>query len=244
MPLHVLAADALPGAAASRIAALLSGVLSGRGRASLAVSGGRTPALMLAELAGADLPWARIDVLQVDERVAPTGHADRNLTGLESTLGVVGAVIHPLPVDGVGNRGSRAPVPTSTHRTPRPHGDAAVQATAQLHRVAPLGIDVVHLGLGDDGHTASLIPGDPVLAADGDGVALTGPYRGRQRLTLTYAALARSGAIVWLVAGGDKAAVLPRLLSGDTTIPAGRVRRDRAEVWCDDAAAMDLPGGR
>ena len=163
--------------------------------------------------------------MQVDERVAPDGDPDRNWTHLRDSL-----------LDRVPLR------PEQVHPMPVPSQDleAAVAQYAQiLEEIAgqsPL-LDLVHLGLGPDGHTASLVPGDPVLdIADAD-VALTGVYQGRRRMTLTYPILNRSRRILWVVTGGEKAVMLARLRAGDPSIPAGRVRPDRALVIADRAAA-------
>jgi len=101
---------------------------------------------------------------------------------------------------------------------------------------SPPVIDLVHLGLGADGHTASLVPGDPVLDVTDADVALTRPYQGRRRMTLTYPVLNRARRVLWLITGADKAAMLGRLRRGDPTIPAGRVRQDDAVVLADRAA--------
>jgi 6-phosphogluconolactonase len=213
---------------ASRIAALLllRLAISPQVRASLAVSGGSTPAKMLATLANHPVPWHRVDVTQVDERIAPRGSADRNVEQLDP-LKDAGARLWLLPVDSFTELS--VPRPTSTPEV----AHVLQRATVQLHRIAPTGLDVVHLGLGDDGHTASLVPGDTVLDVESDGIALCGIYRGFQRLTLTFAALNRANRIVWLASGATKAAVIPRLIAGDMGIPAGRVRQDRAELWTD-----------
>ena len=102
---------------------------------------------------------------------------------------------------------------------------------------SPPVLDLVHLGLGPDGHTASLVPGDAVLDVTDADVALTGVYQGRRRMTLTYPILNRSRRILWLVTGSEKAGMLVRLRDGDLSIPAGRVRRDQALVLADRAAA-------
>jgi 6-phosphogluconolactonase len=121
--------------------------------------------------------------------------------------------------------------------------DRAVEQYARtLRDVAgdPAVLDLVHLGLGPDGHTASLVPGDPVLdIADAD-VATSGPYQGRRRMTLTFPLINRSRRILWLVTGSEKAAMLVRLRDGDRAIPASRVRRDRALVLADRVAAQQL----
>ncbi len=219
LPLHVHPAAGLPAAAAERLAALLRTALHRAPRASLAVSGGSTPAATLGALAAAELAWDRVDVVQVDERVAPDGDPDRNLLTLTTTLGATAARIHPVPVG----------APDAER--------AAHAATVTLHRVAPLGLDVVQLGLGDDGHTASLVPGDASLLVERDGYSATAEYRGRRRVTLTLPALARARSVLWLVTGEAKADMVRRLQAADPTIPAGLVRRDRAEIWADPAAA-------
>jgi 6-phosphogluconolactonase/glucosamine-6-phosphate isomerase/deaminase len=249
VPCHVHDPAVLHGVVARRLAELLVRRLQVAPRASLALSGGRTPAPVFRTLAELEVPWAAIDVLQVDERVAPAGHAERNLVGIEATLGAAGARLHPLPVEdllGDPDSPSGPPGPpwiagggrtatTGRHRTSTV--DPVTRATATLHRVAPLGIDVVHLGLGDDAHTASLVPGDPALGIEQDGYTCTGLYQGRVRMTLTFTALGRAGAVLWLVTGESKGQALRSLLDGDASVPAGRVRRDRAEIWADAAAA-------
>ncbi|MGB5168953.1 MAG: 6-phosphogluconolactonase [Acidimicrobiia bacterium] len=183
-----------------------------RGRASVAVSGGRTPWPVFERLSEAPIRWTAIDVFQVDERVAPPGSADRNLTGLaETLLDRVQAIAHPMPVD-------------------EPDLEAAA------HRYAaelPSSLDVVHLGLGDDGHTASLVPSDPVVLIEDQLVAITDPYRGHRRMTLTRPVLDRAGLIVWIVAGADKAEMVERLVAGDTSFPAGLISQERAVLVTD-----------
>ena len=218
-------ADAVAAEAARWIAAEAREAVAASGRFVLAVSGGRTPWRMLRALAGEDVPWDGVHVVQVDERVAPAGDPDRNLTGLRESL-----LPHaPLPVERI-------------HAMPVEQADlegAARSYGRTLERIAgtPPVLDVAHLGLGADGHTASLVPGDPVLDVADRDVALTGVYVGRKRMTLTYPALDRSRRILWVVTGAEKAAMLPRLLAADASIPAGRVRRDRALVLTDVAAA-------
>src|SRR5947209_6255990 len=113
------------------------------------------------------------------------------------------------------------------------------QYAATLQQIAgtPAVLDLAHLGLGPDGHTASLVPGDPVLDVTDADVALTGIYQGRRRMTLTYPILNRSRRVLWLVTGASKADMLARLLRADPTIPAGRIRQDQAVVLADRAAA-------
>ena len=219
-------------AAAGALAATLRGAVAARGIASVAFSGGSTPGPMFDALAAADLDWSAIQVFQVDERIVAAGDPDRNLTQLRSLLLEPAHVptdnIHVLPVD--------------AYLAVDPSGRAtALQRYCAVLATTCDGIlDVVHLGLGDDGHTASLVPRDPVLDIVGVGAAGTGPYNGHSRLTLTYDALNRARLVLWLVAGASKEAVLPRLLKGDDSIPAGRVRAADAVVFCDDAAASGV----
>lgn len=214
--------------AAQIIAAEARSAVAGRGRFLLAVSGGRTPWVMLHALANEEVPWKNVHVFQVDERVAPVGHADRNLTHMrESLLDRV-----PLPPDQV----HAMPVEAADLDT------AARTYAETLQEIAgsPPVLDLVHLGLGPDGHTASLVPGDPVLdVADAD-AAVTGVYQGRRRMTLTYSLLDRARHILWVVTGGEKADMLVRLRAGDRSIPAGRVRQEQALVLADQAAAQKL----
>ena len=218
-------ADSVAREAAAVVAAEARAAIAARGSIVMAVSGGRTPWLMLRALAHEDVPWDRVHVVQVDERVAPEGDPDRNLTQLRKSLLQQTSLrleqIHAMPVNA-------------------PDLDvAAAQYAAALEQIAgsPPVLDLVHLGLGPDGHTASLVPGDPVLhVADAD-VALTAVYQGRRRMTLTYPILNRSRRVLWLVTGKDKAEMVGRLYVGDTSIPAGRVQRDRALILADRAAA-------
>ena len=218
-------ADAVARAAAVTIAAEARAAVAARGRFTVAVSGGLTPWKMLRLLAAEDVPWLGVHVAQVDERVAPWGDPDRNLTHLRESL-----LEHaPLP-------------PEHVHAMPVESPDllAAAARYAQVLRDiadSPPLLDLVHLGLGPDGHTASLVPGDPVLGVTDVDVALTGLYQGRRRMTLTYPMLDRSRRILWVVTGGEKVAMLARLRDGDRSIPAGRVRRERALVLADRAAA-------
>lgn len=219
-------APALAYRTADLVAARLTGAIDARGRATLAVSGGSTPAAFLAELAQRKLPWENVHVFQVDERVAPPG-PDRNLTGLEEALldrvAIPPGNVHAMPVD-------------------EPDLAAAAAAYGDLLRAVtgPAGrLDVVHLGLGDDGHTASWPPGDPVVDATDD-VALVGPFNGRLRMTLTPPAVNRAGWIVWLISGVAKAAALRRLMAGDPEIPASRVRRHDVTLLADGAAGFGV----
>jgi 6-phosphogluconolactonase len=183
---------------------------------------------MLRELAAADLPWKAVQIVQTDERVAPGEDPDRNLTHLRASLldhaPLSASQIHEMPVESADLEA------------------AAAAYAAILNSVAgsPPVLDLIHLGLGPDGHTASLVPGDPVLNVKDANVGVTRVYQGRRRMTLTYPMINRSRRILWVVTGGDKTAALRRLLDGDLTIPAGRVRRETALVIADRAAAAEF----
>lgn len=217
-PLQLVTSADPAGAAARVIVQTLRGATAGGRRASFAVSGGDTPGEALARLTPADLDWSLVDVFQVDERVATAGHAARNLTRLsEVFLSRLPVVAHPMPV-------------LATH---------LLRAAGDYADTLPTAFDLVQLGLGADGHTASLFPGDPVLDATAD-VAVSAPYPpgpdARRRMTLTYPAINRAGTILWMVTGAAKRDALAALLSGEADTPGNRVRRDRAVVVADDAA--------
>jgi len=218
-------ATAVAKAAAGFIATEARAAVAARGRFVMAVSGGKTPWQMLRALADETVPWKNLHVVQVDERIAPAGDPDRNLTHLRESL----LSYAPLPPDQI----YAMPVED-------PDLDAAAANYAQiLQRIAgsPPVLDLVHLGLGPDGHTASLIPDDPVLKVADRDVALTGIYQSRRRMTLTYPLLNRSRRILWVVTGQEKAAMLARLRAADVSIPAGRIRQDNALVLADRLAA-------
>jgi 6-phosphogluconolactonase len=225
-------ADSVARRAAATIAADARAAVTARRRFTLAVSGGHTPWVMLRELAKEDIPWAGVHIYQVDERVAPGGDPDRNLTHIRESL------LQHAPLR-----------PEQIHAMPVEASDldlAANQYAQILQEFAgsPPVLDLVHLGLGPDGHTASLVPGDAVLNVTGRDVALTGVYQGRRRMTLTYPAINRARRILWVVTGSEKIPALQRLLDGDLTIPAGRVRREEALLLADRAAAEQLTAER
>jgi 6-phosphogluconolactonase len=199
-----------------------------RGRFTFAVSGGHTPWVMLAALAGEQVPWNDVHVFQVDERVAPADSDERNYKHLRDSL-----LSHvPLPEPNL-------------HAMPVEATDLPAAAAQYAHTLeglagSPPAIDLVHLGLGPDGHTASLVPGDPVLGVTDAWVGLTGLYQGRHRMTLTYPVLDHARCVLWLVAGAEKVDALGRLKRQDPTIPAGRVRQEGAIVVADRAAAAGL----
>ena len=208
-------ADAVAERGAQVVASAAAMAVADRDRFTLAVSGGRTPWAMFAALHGR-MPWEKVTIFQVDERIAPEDDPDRNLTQLKGALPPGGAAdVRPMPV-----------------------WAEDLEAAAALYADAlPDKLDLVHLGLGPDGHTASLVPGDAVLAVQDRDVALTGEYQGRRRMTLTYPALNRARQLLWLVTGDDKVHALRRLRAGDQTIPAGWISTDNALVLADAAAA-------
>jgi 6-phosphogluconolactonase len=220
--------DGVARKAAAIIAVEARAAIAARGRFIMAVSGGRTPWLMLRAISNEQLPWENVHVVQVDERAAPAGDPERNLAHLRESLldraPLLRDNIHAMPVEA------------------RDLNRAAQQYAATLQAVAgsPPVLDLVHLGLGADGHTASLVPGDPVLDVTDADVAVTGPYQGRRRMTLTFPIINRSRRVLWLVTGADKAGMLVRLRDGDPSIPASHVRRDPALVLADRAAAERL----
>ncbi|MEJ0089288.1 MAG: 6-phosphogluconolactonase [Limisphaerales bacterium] len=226
MKIQVFAdADAAARAAASIIAADARAAVATRGKFIMAVSGGKTPWQMLNDLAGEEVPWADVHVFQVDERIAPAGDPDRNLTHLRESL------LSHVPLR-----------PEQIYAMPVEEKD--LEAAAKSYAVtleeiagAPPVLDLAHLGLGPDGHTASLIPGDKVLDVIDADVALTGVYQKRRRMTMTYPLLSRSRRVLWVATGGEKTEMLSRLREGDLTIPAGRIRRENALVVADRAAA-------
>jgi 6-phosphogluconolactonase len=228
MKIEVLAdAEAVALRAAEVIAADARSVVAVRGRFVMAVSGGATPWAMLRALAGMNVPWAEVHLVQVDERIAPAGDPARNWSRIEENL------VAQVSID---FDACAMPVEAADIDT------AAAAYAATLRRLAgsPAVLDLVHLGLGVDGHTASLVPNDPVLEVDGDVGLTTGLYEGCRRMTLTYPALDRARHVLWLVTGADKAAMLARLVAGDRSIPAGRVCQDRALLLADVAATAGL----
>jgi 6-phosphogluconolactonase len=226
LKVEVLAdAESVARRAAALVAADARSATALRGRFVMAVSGGHTPWIMLRALASETVPWQAVHIVQVDERVAPAGDPDRNLTHLQASL-----------LDAVPLR------PQQIHAMHVESSDleaAAKQYAQTLNEIAgsPAVLDLVHLGLGPDGHTASLVPGDPVLEITNSDVALTGIYQGRRRMTLTYPVINRARRILWVVTGAEKAEMLTRLGNFDASIPAGRICSQAAMVLADSAAA-------
>jgi 6-phosphogluconolactonase len=202
--------------AASVVVAHARAAVGAYGVFTFAVSGGSTPWAMFAQLAQEDFPWDRTTIYQVDERIVPADDPSRNLTHLRESLPAgITARVRPMPVE-----------------------DADLEAAANRYaRSFPERFDLIHLGLGPDGHTASLVPRDPVLDVIDRDVALTQPYMGRRRMTITYPVINRARALLWVVTGSDKRDALRRLRQHDPSIPAGRVAARQALILADAAAA-------
>jgi 6-phosphogluconolactonase len=207
--------DDLSTAAARYVVGTAREAVQASGAFHFAVSGGRSPWQMFAKLTGMDMPWDNTVIWQVDERVAPADDPDRNLAHLRQSLAGRSTEILPMPVE-----------------------DTDLDAAARAYgEELPARLDLVHLGIGPDGHTASLVPGDAVLEVTDRPVAVTaGEYQGRRRMTLTYPGLARARQLLWLVTGEDKRDALDKLLAGDPSIPAGRVVAEASLVMADRAA--------
>ena len=225
-------AESAANAAAAEIARTCADAVAIRGQALVAFSGGETPWLMLRELCRFDLPWQKIFVAQVDERVAPRDDARRNFTRLEQILVRAGRL----------SSAQLLPMPVETEDLAA--AATGYQAALEERGGAPLQLDLVQLGLGADGHTASLVPGDPALQALDRDVAVTSAYQGLRRMTLTLPAINRARRKLWLVTGAAKSARLRELLAGTGGTPAIAVSRDDTLVVADESAAgPDLKAG-
>ena len=226
MDIRILSdAGAVAKEAAKQIATSAREAIAERGNFVMAVSGGKTPWEMLRLLGSEDVPWENVHIVQVDERIAPAGDPDRNLTHLTESL------LDHTPID-----------PKNIHAMPVEDNDLTaatrkyIQTFQQISGTPPV-LDLVHLGMGPDGHTASLIPGDPVLEVMDTDVALTGLYQGRRRMTLTYPAINRSRKVIWVITGIAKVEMFRRFRDGDESIPSGRINKSNALVFADKAAA-------
>jgi 6-phosphogluconolactonase len=206
--------------AADLVAAAGREAVTERGSFALGLSGGQTPWRMIGVLGDdTEMPWGETEIFQVDERVAPPGSEERNLT-------------HLIQMLSIGHQSAVRPMPV----TSRDLDAAARQYEEQL----PERLDLVHLGLGPDGHTASLVPDDPVLEVEDRRVAITaGEYQGHRRMTLTYPELARARKVLWLVLGEKAREALAQLREGDRSIPAGRVENDEMVLVTDEAAVAE-----
>ena len=221
-------ADAVAREAAQFVQRCAANAIQERGQFLFALSGGRTPWQMLAVLRTLPLDWSRFHVFQVDERVAPAGDPARNLTHIFQSLAdhvpLSKESVHAMPVEHPNAQAACAEYASTLKQVA---GDAAV-------------LDLVHLGLGADGHTASLLPGDEALHVTQHDVAMTAPYQGHNRMTLTFPALNRARSIMWLLSGADKAEMLGRMKRGDESIPAGRISTANATVFADRLAASEV----
>jgi len=213
--------------AAERIAQIARDAVAERGRCALAFSGGTTPWRTFRALAGEDVPWDCVHLFQVDERDAPSGDPERNYLHLKEALigriAIPASNVHPMPVE----------------EEDLDAGASRYEAILRGIAGTPPVLDLVQLGLGEDGHTASLFPGDAALQVIDADVAASGLHKGWRRMTLTFPAIDRARCILWLVTGTGKSEALGRLRAGDRSIPAGRVRSDRAVLLADTAAAGD-----
>jgi 6-phosphogluconolactonase len=222
-----------PERCAEVLATAISASVARSDRCLMALSGGSTPAPVFEALAEhEELPWEKVTILQVDERMVPSDDPARNLHGQQDAFGLLGAMWLPMPVDEI----------LSVAAEP----DAAAKRASIIDRYCyellelagdPPVLDIVHLGLGDDGHTASLVPGDPLVNEMRDYIGMTEPYRGARRLTMTRPLLDRARMVVWLVSGESKAGPLGRLLAGDMSIPAGLIRPAHSVVLADTDSA-------
>jgi 6-phosphogluconolactonase len=211
-------ADAVHRRGAEVIAEAVRADISERGRCALAVSGGRDPWPMFSQVEEFDLDWTKIEIFQVDERVAPAGSDERNLTHLVKSLSI-------------GAQGSIRPMPVTDDDL-----EAAADRYAEQLPDGPL--DLAHLGIGPDGHTASLVPNDPVLDVMDKRAAVTsGEYQGVRRMTLTYPEINRIRSLLWVVTGEEKVDALQKLIAQDPSTPSGRVRPEGDSLILADRAA-------
>lgn len=230
MRIHVLpTAEEAAQRAAQWLRAEIGRATASRGRCLVALSGGRTPARMLHDLRRLRVHWHGVEVFQVDERVVAAADERRNARQITDLLiapdALAAEAFHGMPVE---------------HR---PLADGAADYAALLAERCgtPPVLDVVHLGVGADGHTASLLVGDPLLAEQNLDVGISGVHQGVRRMTLTYRVLNAARHRLWLVTGAGKARALRALWDGDTAVPAGRVAREASLVFADAEAAAALP---
>lgn len=226
-------AEELARQAAETIASTIDLALGQRDRAQIALAGGGTPKATYIKLGSEHLPWQRVDVLLGDERWVSEGDPASNARMVRETLLAQGPA-----------KGARLhPVPTNL-ATPEASAEAYAALLAQLCSGEPPALDLVLLGLGDDGHTASLFPGTASLSCvDRSVTVATG--KGLERITFTAPVLSAARQVIFLVSGADKRQALERLFDGDESTqrtparlvkPAGTVL-----VLADSAAAAGLP---
>lgn len=223
-----------PAALSERVAGWLAErAAAARGPFSLALSGGSTPKRVYELLATPPwrerMPWASIHLFWGDERFVPPDHPDSNQRmardAMVAHVPVPAANVHPMPTDGAPEDAAR-------------RYEAELRAFAAGRRAGEPLFDIQLLGLGSDGHTASLFPGAPGLAERGAWVAAVVGAKPEARITLTYPALDSSREVAFLVAGEGKRAALRRLLDGDAALPAAGVRpAGPVTVFADRAAA-------
>jgi 6-phosphogluconolactonase/glucosamine-6-phosphate isomerase/deaminase len=218
MQTHVLwDADQAGKAAARMVGRWLDRDVRRHGSASVAFSGGHAPLPMFAALATMPIAWDQVEVFQVDERVAPDGDPARNAAAL-ANLPVPRRQMHLMPVTA-----------------------ADLDRAARRYATAlPARLDVVVLGVGDDGHAASWPPGHDVVDAS-EPVRAIGEFNGWRRMTLTPSAVNGARRRLVLVPGADKAEVVARWMAGDRDLPITRVHRRATTVILDTAAAAALP---
>ena len=214
MVTRVVEDDEAAAAEAARVIVMIAdAAIADRGRFNFAVSGGKTPWRMLELLSESDLNWSKTSLFQVDERIAPTGSMQRNLTHLVLTLPLIcQAAIRPMPVG----------------------ADDLPTAASGYEYSLPDRFDLIHLGMGPDGHTASLVPGDPILDVTDRQVAITsGEYQGTHRMSLTYKAINRARQIMFLVTGEGKEEALSKMIAGDESVPSGRIENPNITLITD-----------
>jgi 6-phosphogluconolactonase len=205
---------ALAKAAAAYVADRARAIQARAATFTFALSGGKSPWAMFETLAHDDVDWSATRIYQVDERVVREDNDLRNLKSLRVALKGTNAPIEAMDVD----------------------ADDLNVACSNYAALLPKRFNLIHLGIGPDGHCASLVPADPVLDLTDRLVSLSGPYQDTLRMTLTYPALARADQLLWLISGADKREALAKLLAGDHSIPAGRVVAGASLVMADRAA--------
>ena len=207
-------------------------IRSGGSPFRLALSGGNTPRGCYRHLAHLhQIPWDHVEIFLGDERFVPPDHPDSNYHMIRQTL-LAGEAVTPRAVFAV---------PTDT--TPEDAAGAYEEILRQEYGASRLRpdlplFDLQLLGLGEDGHTASLLPGQPVLEEQTRWVAVVPEGRKEPRITLTYPVLESSRLTVFLVSGADKKDALARVRAGDPSLPAGRLKPQGDVIWLADRAAL------